>query len=60
MEKGYSLHGMARKDFSEEIIFERTPEWQVGSSFAKYDPGRGNRKYKGHEVREKVHICHIM
>ena len=41
---------MARENFSEEI-FELTPEWQVGDSHAKYDPGRGNSK--GHEVEER-------
>lgn len=46
---------MARENFSEEI-FELTPEWQVGDSHAKYDPGRENSKCKGHEVGEERYI----
>lgn len=54
---------MAREDFSEEI-FELKPEWQVGGSHAKYDPGRGNGKCKDHEVGEERYIfmrsCRIL
>lgn len=46
---------MAREDFSEEI-FKLTPEWQVGGSHAKYDPGRGNGKCKDHDVGEGRYI----